>query len=96
MAMIKAMRFINDPKNKEASIQAMVKHFKIGRKHGEMAYREVVEQIRPIRNDAAPSIKGIETVISLQVENKGLAKSYPATTFIEDSYRQEALKRLGG
>src|SRR5207247_6651185 len=56
MATIKAMRFINDPKNKEASIQAMVKHFKIGRKHGEMAYKEVVEQIRPIRNDAAPSI----------------------------------------
>ncbi len=96
MAMIKAMRFINDPKNKEASIQAMVKHFKIGRKYGEMAYREIVEQIRPIRDDAAPSIKGIETVINLQVENKGLAKPYPATTFIEDSYRQEALKRLGG
>jgi len=55
-----------------------------------------VEQIRPIRDDAAPSIKGIETVINLQVENKGLAKPYPATTFIEDSYRQEALKRLGG
>ena len=96
MTMIKTMRFINDPKNKEASIQAMVKHFKIGRKYGEMAYREIVEQIRPIRDDAAPSIKGIETVINLQVEHKGLAKPYPATTFIEDSYRQEALKRLGG
>src|SRR5439155_4392108 len=90
MAMIKAMQFINDPKNKQASIQAMVKHFKIGRKYGEMAYREIVEQIRPIHNDAARSIKGIETVINLQVENKGLAKPYPATMVIEDSYRQEA------
>ncbi len=96
IAMIKAMRFINEPKNKEASIQAMVKHFKIDRKYGEMAYKEVVEQLRPIRNDAAPSIKGIETVINLQVENKGLDKPYPAATFIEDSYRQQALKRLGG
>jgi len=30
------------------------------------------------------------------VENKGLDKPYPATTFIDDSYRQQALKRLGG
>lgn len=95
MAMIKAMRFINDPKNKEACIQAIIKDFKISRKYGEMAYKEVVEQLRPIQNDGAPSIKGIETVINLQVENKGLDKPYPATTFIDDSYRLEALKRLG-
>ncbi len=95
-AMIKAMRFLNDPKNKEASIQAMIKHFKISRKYAEMAYKEVVEELRPLRNDGAPSIKGIETVINLQVENKGLDKAYPAAMFIDDSYRQEALKRLGG
>src|SRR5947199_10199261 len=71
MSMIKAMRFINDTKNKEASIQAMVQHFKTVRQHGEKAYREVVEQIRPIRNDAAPSITGIEAVISLQPESQG-------------------------
>jgi NitT/TauT family transport system substrate-binding protein len=96
IAMIKAMRFLNSPKNKEASIQAMIKHFKIGRKHAEMAYKEVVEDLRPLRNDAAPSIPGINTVINLQVENKGLDKPYPATMFIDDSYRQQALKRLGG
>src|SRR5437867_10511645 len=95
-AMIKGQRYLNDPKNKEGSIQAMIKHFKVSRKFGEMAYKEVVEEIRPIRNDAAPSIKGIETVINLQVENNGLDKAYPAATFIDDSYRQQALKRLGG
>ena len=96
MAMIKAMRFLNEPKNKEASIQAMIKHFKINRKYAEMAYKQVVEELRPLRNDGAPSIKGIDTVINLQVENKGLDKPYPAATFIEDAYRQQALKRLGG
>jgi ABC-type nitrate/sulfonate/bicarbonate transport system substrate-binding protein len=95
MAMIKAMRFLNDPKNKEASIQAMVKDFKVNRKYAEMAYKEVIEQLRPIRNDGAPSIPGINTVINLQVENKGLDKPYPAAMFIDDSYRVEALKRLG-
>ena len=96
MAMVKAMRFLNEPKNKEASIQAMIKHFKINWKYAEMAYKEVVEELRPLRNDGAPSIKGIDTVINLQVENKGLDKPYPAATFIEDAYRQQALKRLGG
>ena len=96
MAMIKAMRFLNDPKNREASIQAMINHFKISRKYAEMAYKEVVEDLRPVRNDAAPSIPGINTVINLQVENKSLDKPYPAATFIDDSYRQQALKRLGG
>ena len=95
MAMIKSMRFLNDPKNKEASIQAMIKHFKVKRKYAELAYKDVVQDLRPIDNNAAPSMKGIETVITLEVENKGLDKSYPPQHFIDDSYRQEALKRLG-
>src|SRR5437870_670696 len=67
MAMIKAMRFLNDPKNKEASMQAMIKHFKVKRKYAELAYKEVVEELRPIDNNAAPSIKGMETVITLEL-----------------------------
>ena len=95
MAMIKAMRFLNDPKNKEASMQSMIKHFKVSKKYAEMAYKEVMQELHPINNDAAPSVKGMETVIQLEVENKGLDKSYPAKQFIDDSYRLEALKRLG-
>ncbi len=95
MAMIKAMRFLNNPKNKEASIQAMIKHFKVKRSYAEEAYKEVVQELRPIDNNAAPNLKGMETVIKLEVENKGLDKSYPPQHFIDDSYRLEALKRLG-
>jgi ABC-type nitrate/sulfonate/bicarbonate transport system substrate-binding protein len=95
MAMTKAMRFLTDPKNKEASIQAMIKHFKVKRTYAEQAYKEVIQELRPIDNNAAPSIKGMETVISLEVENKGLDKSYPPQHFIDDSYRMEAIKRLG-
>ncbi len=95
MAMIKAMRFLNDPKNKEASMQSMIKHFKVNKKYAELAYHEVMQELRPINNDAAPSIKGMETVIQLEVENKGLDKSYPVKQFIDDAYRLEALKRLG-
>jgi ABC-type nitrate/sulfonate/bicarbonate transport system substrate-binding protein len=96
MAIIKGMRFLIDPKNKNASIDSMVKHFKISKKYSELAYKEVVEELKPIRGDAAPSLKGMETVINLEVENKGLDKAYPPKQFIDDSYRLEALKRLGG
>lgn len=95
MAIIKGMRFLNEPKNKNASIESMVKHFKISKKYSELAYKEVVQELRPIDNNAAPNMKGMETVIKLEVENKGLDKSYPPQHFIDDSYRQEALKRLG-
>jgi len=95
IAMIKAMRFLNDPKNKEASIQAMVKHFKVKKNYAEQAYKEVIQDLKPIDDNAAPSVKGMETVIKLEVENKGLDKSYPPQHFIDDSYRLEALKRLG-
>jgi ABC-type nitrate/sulfonate/bicarbonate transport system substrate-binding protein len=95
MAMIKAMRFINDPKNKQATIQSMIKHFKVKPNFAELAYKEVVQDLHPIDNDGAPSIKGIQTVINLEVENKGLDKAYPPKQFIDDSFRQEALKRLG-
>lgn len=96
MAIIKGMRFLNDPKNKDASVRSMVKHFKVSEKYAGLAFKEVIEELKPIRNDGAPSLKGIETVINLEVENKGLDKAYPPKQFIDDSYRLEALKRLGG
>jgi len=96
MAIIKGMRFINDPKNKEAAIQSMLKHFKISRKFSEMAYKQVVEDLKPIDNDAALIPKGMETVINLEVERKSLKEASPPSAFIDDSYLKEALKRLGG
>lgn len=95
MGIIKANRFINDPKNKEEAIKIMVKHYKINRKYSEMAYKMVVEDLKPIRNDASPNMKGIEEVIKEEVERGSLKQSYPATQFIDESYRLEALKRLG-
>jgi ABC-type nitrate/sulfonate/bicarbonate transport system substrate-binding protein len=95
MAMTQAMRFLTNPKNKEASIQAMIKHFKVKKSYAEQAYKEVIQDLKPIDDNAAPSMKGMETVIKLEVENKGLDKSYPPQHFIDDSYRLEALKRLG-
>ncbi len=73
----------------------MIKHFKVKPSYAELAYKEVVQEMHPIDNDAAPSMKGIQTVINLEIENKGLDKAYPPSQFIDDSSRQEALKRLG-
>jgi ABC-type nitrate/sulfonate/bicarbonate transport system substrate-binding protein len=96
MAMIKAMRFLNDPNNKEASIQSMVKHFHVRRKYAELAYEEVIQQLHAVQNDGAPSFRGMETAVNFDVDNKVLDKTYPPSQFIDDSYRLEALQRLGG
>lgn len=96
MAMIKGIRFLNDPKNKDEAVEIMVKYHKISRKYAEMAHKMVVYDLKPMRNDAAPSVKAIDEVIKLEVERKALDKVYPASMFIDDSYRKETLKRLGG
>lgn len=95
MGIIKAMRFINDPKNEEASIQSMLKHFKISRKYAAMAYKQVIQDLKPIDNNAALNPKALETVINLEVERKSLKKAEPPSTYIDDSYLKQALKRLG-
>ena len=96
MAIIKGMRFLNDPSNKEASINSMLKHFKISRKYAEMAYKYMIEELKPLDNNAALVEEGLKTVINLEVERKSLKKAEPPSKFIDDSYLQEALKRLGG
>lgn len=96
MAIIKANRFINDKTNREEAIKIMMKHHKMNRKYSEMAYQMVVEDLKPIRNDASPNMKGIEEAIKEEVERESLKTSYPAAQFIDESYRLEALKRLGG
>lgn len=95
MAIIKGLRFIHDPKNKKEAVDIMVKHHKISRKYAEMAHKMVVEDLKPMRNDALPSTKAIDVLIGVEVERKALDKQYPASMFIDDSYREEALKRLG-
>ncbi len=96
MAMIKAITFILNPQNKNEAVEIMLKYYKISRKYAEMAHKMVVYDLKPMRNDAAPSSKAIDEVIKLEVERKALDKIYPASMFIDDSYRKEALKRLGG
>ncbi|MDH3444474.1 MAG: ABC transporter substrate-binding protein [Deltaproteobacteria bacterium] len=96
MAIIKGMRFLNDPKNKEASIKSMLDHFKISRKYSEKAYKYMIEDLKPLDNNAALVDEGLKTVINLEVERKTLKEAYPPSKFIDDSYLQEALKRLGG
>ena len=95
MAMIKAMRFLNDPKNKEASIAEHDQAFQGRQKVCGVGLQRSDARPASDQQRRAPSIKGMETVIQLEVENKGLDKSYPAKQFIDDSYRLEALKRLG-
>ncbi len=94
--MIKGQRFINDPKNKEETIDILVKFNKIKRKYAQMSYKMIVEDLKPMPTDASVSTKATNVLIKVLVENKKLKKTYPASTFIDDSFRQEALKRLGG
>ncbi|MEE9551200.1 MAG: ABC transporter substrate-binding protein [Candidatus Binatia bacterium] len=94
--MIKAQRFLNDPKNKEEAIDILEKGNKIKRKFAQMSYKMIMEDLKPMPTDASVSTKAMDVLIKVLVENKKLKKSYPASTFIDDSYRKEALKRLGG
>ena len=95
-AIIRAHRFILDPKNKEVAIDILAKYSKNERKYAVKTYTMVVNDLKPMTRNAEINLKAMEAVIKLDLESKKLKKAYPASTFFDDSYRQEALKRLGG
>lgn len=95
-AIIRADRFINNPKNKEEAVAILQRGHKIDPKYARMVHKMIVEELKPIPNDASVSLKAMETVIQLMIETKQLDQTYPPSMFIDDSLRQEALKRLGG
>lgn len=95
-AVIRANRFITDPKNKEEAISILSKHEKIKAEYARRTYKMVVEDLKPISPVAEINIKALDAVIKLDLESKKLKKAFPASMFFDDSYRQEALKRLGG
>lgn len=95
-AVIRAHRFILDPKNKEEAVDILAKYSKNERKYASMTYKMVVEELKPMNRNAEINIKAMEAVIKLDTEGKKLKKAYPASTFYDDSYLKEALKRLGG
>ena len=94
MAIIKGMRYMNDPKNKEVVIDAAAEAMKLDRKYAVRAYKTVIDGLKAVRNDAAPTDVAMETVIKLEYDRKKLKKLYPPSQFIDNSYREEALKRL--
>jgi len=94
MAVIKGMRYLNDPRNKEEVVRVMAERMKLNPKYAEMSYKQVVEDLKAVRNDGAPTEAAIETVIKLEYDRKKLDQLYPPAKFIDDSYRQEAVKRL--
>lgn len=96
MAIIQGMRYLNDPKNKEEVIGIMAERMKLSPKYAAKSYELVVNDLKAVPNDALPSEKAMDTVIQLEYDRKKLDKIYPASHFIDDSYRKEALKRLGG
>lgn len=95
MALIKGMRYLNDPKNKDEVIEIMAERMKLSPKYAAMSYEQIVDDLKAVRNDAAPTNEALETVIKLEHDRGQLDKLYEPSTFIDDSYRQEALKRLG-
>lgn len=95
-AVIKAHRFILDPKNKEEAISILAKYGKSKPKYARMTYKLVVNDLKPLAPDAKINIKALEAVIKLDVKNKKLKKAYPASTFYDESYWKAALKTLGG
>ncbi len=92
----RAQRFINDPRNKEEATEILRKWQKIKRKYAQLSYKMIVEDLKPIPNDGAVSTKAVEQVIKIMVERKKLDKAYPVSKFVNDTYRQKALKKLGG
>ncbi|MFQ5852274.1 MAG: ABC transporter substrate-binding protein [Candidatus Binatia bacterium] len=95
-AIIRAQRFINNPRNKEEATEILRKWQKIKPKYARLSYKMIVEDLKPIPNDGSVSTKAVEQVIKIMVERKKLDKAYPVSTFVNDSYRQKALKKLGG
>lgn len=94
-AIIRAHKFINDPANKKEATEILQNRHKIKPKYAAMVYKMIVEDLKPIPNDASVSIKAMEGVIKLLLERKKLDKSYPASEFFDDSVRKEAMKKLG-
>lgn len=95
-ALIRSERFINDPRNKEEAIRILQKGHKIELKHAAMVYKMMIEDFKAIPNDGSVSEKAMETVIQIMTEIKQLDRNYPPSMFVDNSLRQEAVKRLGG
>lgn len=95
-AIIRAHRFIVDPKNREEATDILAKYSKTDLKYSRLTYKMVLEDLKPLTRNAEINIKALEAVIKIDIENKKLKKAYPASAFFDDSYWKEALKSLGG
>lgn len=90
----KALRWLEEEKNRAAAVQILVKETRVAPKYAERSYDSSVKQLKAFTPGGRINLAAHQAVIDLVMESGKLKKALPMASLIDASYIEEALKGL--
>ena len=93
-AMLRANRWLYDPRNKREASEILTKYTKLSPKHADLAYDAYLSKYKAISLDARIQTEGFQQTEKVMVELKQLDRIYPMEDFVDRTPLERALERV--
>ncbi len=96
-AVIRGMQWLHNEKNRDEAARILGKYVRMQKEaYATRSYDSMFKRLKVMPADASLNAKAMDAVIDLMVANKQAPNRIPWQDSVDDSYRQAALKALGG
>jgi ABC-type nitrate/sulfonate/bicarbonate transport system substrate-binding protein len=95
-AYVEALRWSVDPANREACVAMLMERLKLARSLAERTYAVVVDPLHGFARDARFDDAGFANVLKLRAELEGRGTVLRADRYVDLSWYDKAMRRLGG
>ncbi|MBI2369429.1 MAG: ABC transporter substrate-binding protein, partial [Deltaproteobacteria bacterium] len=93
-AVIRATRWFYQEANRDRAVDLIQRVVKVSPKYAALTYDTLFRELKAVPPQAEVTEQGLEPVIEIMVELGQLPGKIPPLQYVDDSYRQQALKAL--
>lgn len=95
-AMLRANRWLYDPRNQKAAAEILTKYTKLSPKHAELAYDAYLSKYKAISPDGSNQTEGFQQMEKVMMELGQLDRVYPMEEFVDKRPLDRAFERIKG
>ncbi len=95
-AMLRANRWLYDPRNKREAAEILTRYTKLSPKHADLAYDAYLSKYKAISLDASNQTEGFQQMEKVMMELGQLDRVYPMEEFVDKRPLERALERVKG
>ncbi|MBI3076863.1 MAG: ABC transporter substrate-binding protein [Deltaproteobacteria bacterium] len=95
-AEIRALQWVNNPRNKEEAIRLLLKWLKVDEPTARRTYKYLVEDLKVFSGNGEVDLEGMQVTVDLLAKSGVIKDPKPWTAYADLSFLRQAQRELGG